>query len=115
MSGFYSYEEGPMASTSVHPHRELVQSLDALAARRRNSRNRLIAEACERLIRQDAGEWPEGFFTNADSMSWIGPGCRGRNSGGCWRRQQSLSQSAAASPSIATHMSGAKSVPTHVT
>jgi ribbon-helix-helix CopG family protein len=55
-----------MSSTSVHLPRALVLNLDALAARRRISRNRLIAEACERLIRQDAGEWPDGFFADGD-------------------------------------------------
>ena len=55
-----------MPSTSVHLPRNLVASLDALAARRRVSRNRLILEACERLVQQDAGEWPQGFFTNDD-------------------------------------------------
>ena len=55
-----------MPSTSVHLPQDLVATLDALAARRRVSRNRLILEACEHLVRQDAGEWPEGFFANDD-------------------------------------------------
>jgi hypothetical protein len=55
-----------MASTSVHLPRDLVASLDALAARRRISRNRLILEACERLLQQDPGQWPQGFFANDD-------------------------------------------------
>jgi len=55
-----------MPSTSVHLPQDLVATLDVLAARRRVSRNRLILEACERLVQQDAGEWPEGFFTNDD-------------------------------------------------
>lgn len=55
-----------MPSTSVHLPRDLVATLDALAARRRVSRNRLILEACERFVQQDAGEWPEGFFANDD-------------------------------------------------
>jgi hypothetical protein len=55
-----------MSSTSVHLPRELALGLDALAARRKISRNRLIAEACGRLIWQAAGEWPEGFFANTD-------------------------------------------------
>ncbi len=55
-----------MPSTSVHLPQDLVATLDALAARRRVSRNRLILEACERLVQQDAGEWPEGFFANDD-------------------------------------------------
>jgi hypothetical protein len=55
-----------MPSTSVHLPHDLVVTLDALAARRRVSRNRLILEACECLVQQDAGEWPEGFFANDD-------------------------------------------------
>ena len=55
-----------MPSTSVHLPRDLVTSLDALAARRRVSRNRLILEACERLLQEEAGEWPQGFFANND-------------------------------------------------
>lgn len=62
----FKLEEGSMASTSVHLPRELIASLDALAARRRVSRNHLIAEACERLVRADRGEWPQGFFTRND-------------------------------------------------
>jgi len=55
-----------MASTSLHLPRDLIASLDALAARRKVSRTRLIAEACERLIREDKGEWPKDFFVNRD-------------------------------------------------
>jgi len=55
-----------MASTSVHLPRDLIASLDALAARRMVSRNRLIIEACEGLLRADRGEWPQGFFTRND-------------------------------------------------
>ncbi len=55
-----------MASTSVHLPRDLIASLDALAARRKVSRNRLIAEACEKFVRADRGEWPQGFFTRND-------------------------------------------------
>ncbi len=55
-----------MVSASVHLPRNLIVSLDALAARRRVSRNRLIAEACERFVRDDLGEWPKGFFAIDD-------------------------------------------------
>ena len=55
-----------MPSTSVHIPHDLVVTLDALATRRRVSRNRLILEACERLVQQDAGQWPQGFFANDD-------------------------------------------------
>jgi len=55
-----------MASTTIHLPRDLVASLDALAARRKVSRNRLIADACESLVREDLGRWPQGFFSNED-------------------------------------------------
>jgi hypothetical protein len=55
-----------MSSTSVHLPQNLVATLDALAARRRVSRNRLILEACERLVQQDGGEWPTDFFASDD-------------------------------------------------
>ena len=55
-----------MTKTSIHLPPDLIASLDALAARQRVSRNRLIAEACERLVRADRGEWPQGFFTRND-------------------------------------------------
>jgi len=55
-----------MPSTSVHLPHDLVATLDAVATRRRVSRNRLILDACERLVQQDVGEWPEGFFANDD-------------------------------------------------
>jgi hypothetical protein len=55
-----------MTRTTVHLRRDLIASLDALAARRKVSRNRLIAEACEKLVREDPGEWLEDFFANED-------------------------------------------------
>ena len=51
-----------MPTTTVHLPPELVKALDSLAARRRESRNRLVVEACQRLVEQDLGEWPAGFF-----------------------------------------------------
>lgn len=53
-----------MANTSVHMADELIDELDALAQKRRTSRNRLIVEACEQLLERDLGEWPADFFSN---------------------------------------------------
>ncbi len=55
-----------MTRTSVHLPRDLIASLDALAARRKVRRNRLIAEACEKLVREDPGKWPKNFFAKED-------------------------------------------------
>ena len=55
-----------MASTSVHLPRDLIASLDAMAARRKVSRNRLITEACEKLVQEDSGKWPMDFFRDED-------------------------------------------------
>jgi metal-responsive CopG/Arc/MetJ family transcriptional regulator len=51
-----------MPTTTVHLPAELLEALDAVAARRRQSRNRLFLEACQRLVEEDRGAWPEGFF-----------------------------------------------------
>jgi predicted transcriptional regulator len=53
-----------VASTSVHLPPDVVEGLDRLAAESGTSRNRLVVEACRRLIREEAGQWPEGFFSN---------------------------------------------------
>jgi hypothetical protein len=52
-----------MASTSVHFPESLVEELDRIAKERGVSRNRLIVEACRRVIRE-RDVWPVGFFTN---------------------------------------------------
>jgi hypothetical protein len=52
-----------MASTSVHFPEALVEELDRIADERGVSRNRLIVEACRRVIRE-RDVWPIGFFTN---------------------------------------------------
>jgi hypothetical protein len=52
-----------MASTSVHFPEALVEELDRIATERGVSRNRLIVEACRRVIRE-RDVWPAGFFTN---------------------------------------------------
>lgn len=63
--GFRYPQESAMASTSVHIEAALLARLDQLAAEQRTSRNRLIVKACERLLEEDLGEWPPGFFSNA--------------------------------------------------
>jgi hypothetical protein len=52
-------------STTVHLPRQLLRALDALAARTNASRNRLVVEACERLVRSNRGVWPPGFLEGA--------------------------------------------------
>ena len=52
-----------MASTSVHFPEALVEELDRIAKERGVSRNRLIVEACRRVIRE-RDVWPAGFFSN---------------------------------------------------
>lgn len=54
-----------MASTSVHLPADVLARLDRMARRARVSRNSLIVRACERLLAEDTGDWPEGFFENA--------------------------------------------------
>jgi Arc/MetJ-type ribon-helix-helix transcriptional regulator len=51
-----------MASTTVHIPEHLLSQVDELAARRGTSRNRVVVEALEAAVNQDAGEWPEGIF-----------------------------------------------------
>jgi predicted transcriptional regulator len=51
-----------MATTTIHLPDDLLEALDSVAARRKLSRNRLVIEACRRLVEQDLGEWPAGFF-----------------------------------------------------
>lgn len=53
-----------MASTSVHFSPQLLERLDEIASKREISRNRLIVEACEKLLDQDLGDWPSDFFAN---------------------------------------------------
>jgi hypothetical protein len=52
-----------MANTSVHFPDGLLQELDRLAAERGVSRNRLIVESCQLLVRSRRC-WPDGFFAN---------------------------------------------------
>lgn len=53
-----------MASTSVHLPPEIVEALDRVAAERGTSRNRVILQACEQLLAEHRGDWPEGFFAS---------------------------------------------------
>jgi hypothetical protein len=54
-----------MPTTTVHLPPKLLRALDALAARTKTSRNRLVIEACERLARSNRGVWPPGFLEGA--------------------------------------------------
>jgi ribbon-helix-helix CopG family protein len=54
-----------MPTTTVHLPPRLLRALDALAARTNASRNRLVIEACERLVRSNRGVWPPGFLEGA--------------------------------------------------
>ena len=47
-----------MPTTTIH----LPAALDAVAARRKASRNRLLVEVCRRLVDEDRGAWPASFF-----------------------------------------------------
>lgn len=51
-----------MPTTTIHLPVNLLRALDAVAARRKATRNRLVMEACQRLVEEDLGEWPPGFF-----------------------------------------------------
>lgn len=52
-----------MASTSVHFPEALAEELDRVARERGISRNRLIVEACRRVVRE-RDQWPPGYFSN---------------------------------------------------
>jgi len=52
-------------TTTVHLPSKLLRALDAVAARTNASRNRLVVEACERLVRSNRGVWPPGFLEGA--------------------------------------------------
>ena len=51
-----------MPTTTVHLPSKLLRALDILAARTKASRNRLVIEACERLVHSNRGVWPPGFL-----------------------------------------------------
>lgn len=54
-----------MASTSVHFPEDLARELDRVARERGVSRNRLIVEACRRVV-QERDRWPPGYLSNDD-------------------------------------------------
>lgn len=54
--------EADVPSTTVHLSENLVEQLDRVARSRGVSRNRVVVEACERLVAAERGEWPAGFF-----------------------------------------------------
>lgn len=58
-----------MPTTTVHLPPKLLRALDALAARTKASRNRLVVEACQRLIHSNRGAWPPGFLEGAHLSS----------------------------------------------
>ena len=62
-----------MPTTTIHLPSRLLRALDAVAARRKASRNRLVVEACQRLVDDDLGEWPAGFL----EMAHLSAGERG--------------------------------------
>jgi hypothetical protein len=68
-------------TTTVHLPPKLLRALDALAARTNASRNRLVIEACERLVHSNRGVWPPGLLERAQ-LSTKGPqGPRGSGKG----------------------------------
>ena len=52
-----------MPNTSVHLPPSLLTSLDRIAAERGMSRNRLIVESCQRVVKERTS-WPPGLFSN---------------------------------------------------
>jgi len=52
-----------VASTSVHFPADLAEELDRVAEQRGISRNRLIVEACRRVVRE-RDQWPPGYLSN---------------------------------------------------
>lgn len=66
-----------MANTSVHLPDDLLQRLDAAAARMGVSRNRLVVESCQRFLDAER-EWPAGFFAadrlGADDLALLRDG-----------------------------------------
>ena len=53
-----------MATTSVYLPDRVKAGLDRVAASTGKTRNRLVVEACEALLRQAGGSFPPGFFDN---------------------------------------------------
>ena len=52
-----------MPSTTIHIPDATLKRIDAIARRRRISRNRLVLEALEEVLAGDAGQWSDSFFT----------------------------------------------------
>ena len=78
-----------MPNTSVHLPQALLASLDRIAAELGTSRNRLIAESCQRAV-DELPRWPPELFSNIrhferiddlDIVDWSGPGRRGTSPG----------------------------------
>ena len=73
-----------MPTTTVHLPSKLPRELDILAARTKASRNRLMIEAYERLVRTSRGVWPPGFVPGRISRRGIAQTSRPRE--GPWSR-----------------------------
>ena len=52
-----------MPSTTVHIPEPLLHKMNMVVKEKGISRNRFIVLACERALENDAGKWPEGFFS----------------------------------------------------
>ncbi len=53
-----------MPSTTVHIPEALLDRLNKVVEEKGISRNRFIIGACERALEDDAGKWPEDFFSH---------------------------------------------------
>jgi hypothetical protein len=51
-----------MPSTTVHIPDRLLSKIDQIVREQNISRNRFIIRACENALKNNAGQWPEGFF-----------------------------------------------------
>jgi hypothetical protein len=52
-----------MPSTTVHIPEPLLHKMNMVVKEKGISRNRFIVLACEQALKNDAGQWPEGFFS----------------------------------------------------
>lgn len=52
-----------MPSTTVHMSEDFLRKLNEAAKEKGISRSSFIVGACERVLEDDAGKWPEGFFS----------------------------------------------------
>lgn len=52
-----------MPSTTVHIPEPLLHKMNMVVKEKGISRNRFIILACEQALENEAGQWPEGFFS----------------------------------------------------